>query len=329
MKVKAGRPLIEVLKLAYASNQPVLLIGRHGVGKSELVAEAARVMGVGHIVRDLSLMEPPDLAGLPVIENRTMNYAPPSFLPKDGKGLLVFEELNRAQRYLQAPCLQLLTARKLNDYVLPQGWLPVAAINPADGGYHTDELDAALASRFLKVEVEPDVSEWLSWAKANGVDQRVCEYVGGLKVFLAAENNPRAWTYASRVLQASEKVGANEETLLASLEGILGAELALGFMQFAKGVERPLEAADIIERYQDRRSVVTRWKDSGKLDLVSGSLHQLETRLQSESNWREVMDNKAHLSNVRRFVKDLPGDLRRQAKKFFEEHGYILEESKP
>lgn len=88
MRVKAGTPLIDVLRLAYASNQPVLLVGSHGVGKSELVGQAASELGVEHIVRDLSLMEPPDLAGMPVVEKGQMRYAPPSFLPRErGKGL--------------------------------------------------------------------------------------------------------------------------------------------------------------------------------------------------------------------------------------------------
>jgi hypothetical protein len=56
----------------------------------------------------------------------------------------VFEELNRASELTRTPCLQLCTARRLNDYVLPQGWVPMAAINPRRDGYYVDELDAPL-----------------------------------------------------------------------------------------------------------------------------------------------------------------------------------------
>jgi MoxR-like ATPase len=115
LTIAAGTPLVELLTLAYYANHPVLLHGRHGVGKSEAFAHAAAQLEIGLIVCDLSVMEPPDLVGLPRVgEDGRTHYAPPAFLPQTDQGLLVFEELNRCPRYMQAPCLQLLTARQLN-----------------------------------------------------------------------------------------------------------------------------------------------------------------------------------------------------------------------
>src|SRR4029453_2154031 len=112
MTVPAGEHLIELLSLAYKADQPVLLGGRHGVGKSELLAQAAARLGIGFIVRDLSLMEPPDLVGIPKVgKDRKTYYAIPAWLPDVGRGLLALEELNRCPRYMRAPCMQLLTTR--------------------------------------------------------------------------------------------------------------------------------------------------------------------------------------------------------------------------
>lgn len=319
MIVNAGQPLKNLIKLAYRANQPLLMVGRHGVGKSELVAAAAEEMGVGHIVRDLSLMEPPDLAGLPVVEGGTMRYVAPSFLPTQGQGLLALEELNRAQRYLQAPCLQLLTARCLNDYELPPGWLPVACINPCDDGYTTDELDAALTSRFLQVEVEADVGEWLKWALLNRVDGRVSDYVSTLPKF-SDEASPRSFAYASNILRAAEADRASESTVLAALAGVVGEEHALALLAFAAGDERPAEAEAIVERYPSIRPSVLRWKEQGRLDLLDASLHRLKVRLQSATNWAAVAETPAHNENVRQFITDLPGDIRRKAQKFLREN---------
>ena len=52
------------------------------------------VHGMGH----LSLLEPPDLVGLPIIEEGRTRYALPRFLPRVGQGILMLEELNRAER---------------------------------------------------------------------------------------------------------------------------------------------------------------------------------------------------------------------------------------
>src|SRR3974377_2078712 len=104
--VAAGQPAIDVIELAYRANQPVLFLGSHGVGKSELFAEAAANLGIDHKAADLSLMGPTDLVVIPHVgtDGRT-HYAPPAFLPDGGRGLLVLEELGRAPRYMRTPCL--------------------------------------------------------------------------------------------------------------------------------------------------------------------------------------------------------------------------------
>ena len=62
-------PRVEsILEVAYRARRAVLLEGATGIGKSELVAHVAKKLGIGHIVLDLSLLEPPGLVELPVIE---------------------------------------------------------------------------------------------------------------------------------------------------------------------------------------------------------------------------------------------------------------------
>ncbi|MCB9617933.1 MAG: hypothetical protein H6724_00625 [Sandaracinus sp.] len=122
---------------------------------------------------DLSLLEPPDLVGLPVLEGGRTSFAAPRILPTEGEGILLLEELNRAERYIQQPALQLLSARRLHEYVLPAGWSVFAAINPETGDYQVTPLDLALRARFLQVPVRADRASWLAWAGAHGVHPAV------------------------------------------------------------------------------------------------------------------------------------------------------------
>ena len=325
MKVKAGQATIDILKVSYEADQPILLVGSHGIGKSQLVEQAAKAIGIKSLVLDLSIMENVDLSGLPQVVEGKMTYATPSFLPSDGRGLLVFEELNRSPKYVQAPCLQLLTARRLNDYHLPKGWLPCAAINPADDVYTTEELDAALASRFLTVEVVPDVRQWIRWASGAGVDERVTDYVSSTpRIFESNDSNPRAWTYVSNLLRSCEQLKADEETVLAGISGLVGEELAVSFIKFSDDHEGCLDATDIIQRYSEERvrKTIQRWKKTGRLDLLKSTVHKLQTHLQATTNWQSVMGNSGHGINVEKFIRDLPADLRRQAAKFMAERNY-------
>src|SRR4051812_6711542 len=86
LSVAIGPRVVEVLDLAYRARRPVLLEGPTGVGKSQIVTEFARQRGVGVVAPDLSLLEPPDLVGLPVIKGGRTHYASPAELPSHGCG---------------------------------------------------------------------------------------------------------------------------------------------------------------------------------------------------------------------------------------------------
>jgi hypothetical protein len=324
-RIKAGQPVIDLVTLCYRANRPVMLCGSHGIGKSELLERAAAELGIGYICRDLSLMEPPDLLGLPQVQGGTTIYSPPNFLPVEGKGLLVFEELNRCERYMRAPCLQLLTARTLNDYRLPAGWLPVAAINPfeSDANYEVSELDPALTSRFVQVSIEPDVSEWLGWAEQNRIHPDVVLYAQtDTTIFDSPQSNPRAWEYVSNLLLASESNPPPAGTLEAAVAGVVGEVRCETFMRQRAKREAAIDAKGIFGRYSKHRPGITQAIKNGRLDLVRATIRSLQTYLQVESDFRLIRQNRRYWANLRKFCGDLPGDLRESFKTFFSERQY-------
>jgi hypothetical protein len=227
LSVPIGPRVIEVLDLAYRARRPVLLEGPTGVGKSQIVAEFAQSRGLGVVVLDLSLLEPPDLVGLPVIKEGRTHYASPSELPSQGCGVVMLEELNRAEIPVMQPALQLLSARRLHAYVLPEGWTCVAAVNPEDGDYQVNPLDPALRSRFLQLSVCADRGAWLGWAAAANVHPVITGIVRDHgDVFEHA--SPRSWTYASDLLHAlGPDERANKDFLRIALRGYLPTSWAM------------------------------------------------------------------------------------------------------
>jgi hypothetical protein len=322
--VAVGAPLQRLLKLAWQSDMPVLLQGRHGIGKSEIILQVAAELGIGSLVLDLSLMEPPDLVGLPRAgEDGRTHYVPPACLPTSGQGFFHLEEINRCPRYMLAPCLQLLTARTLNDYRLPAGWLPCAAINPAADGYHADELDPALLARFLRVEVVPAVSEWLVWARAQGVHEKVVQFVeSSPRIFDDPAANPRAWYYASRLLHQWERDGGDQQLLAHALAGVLNDKYALAFLQFYTGEHHPLRAGDIIDDYPTHQAALRGWTRQGRLDLVAASFESLKRHLQKQQAYEGVAGRPASKANVEAFFADLPAELQVQARTWLRDRGF-------
>jgi hypothetical protein len=304
-RLPAGEPVIDFLVNNYRANQPVLLEGRHGVGKSSLFEEAARRLEIACLVFDLSLMEATDLTGLPYLgtDGRTY-YAPPARMPKDGKGFLVFEELNRASEFTRTPCLQLCTTRTLNDYELPEGFVPMAAINPRRDGYNVDELDIAMTSRFNRAAVEPDRRRWLEWAARCGIDPRVKRFVElNPKVFEGEHSNPRSWTFVSNLIKAWERNQAGE--LLPLIAGLVGEPLAVAFLRHCSGQEKVLNGAQVVGSYPAYRNVIQEQVRTGRLDAVQVTVEQMKEYLVAQ---RENLDGAA-ARHVGQLLDDLPGDV--------------------
>lgn len=321
--VKAGRPLIEVAGLCYTANRPLLMEGTSGIGKSEVMEQAASQLGIGYRVCDLSLLDNVDLIGMPRVEGGRTVYAPPAWLPMEDKGLLVFEELNRCAAHVRAPVLQLLTARRLNDYRLPAGWLPMAAINPSGDRYETHALDPALLSRFVQVRVEADHREWLRWAEARGIHRAVIDYVRSEPGLFHDElGNPRSWAGVSDLLLAAEQVAVTRGAMLAAVSGLVGEVRATAFLAGFKKAALPVCVDDVLNRYGRHRATVQSWMANGRIDQVVALMNQVLMRLQAPEDYQRVRQDPQAWTNLGSFVSDLPGDLREQAEEHMVGRGY-------
>lgn len=318
-------PLVKsVVKLAYRARRPVLLEGPTGIGKSELVAQVANELGIAYQVLDLSLLEPPDLVGLPVIENNRTSFAAPLALPQDGAGILMLEELNRAERYIQQPALQLLTARRLHQYQLPDGWTTCAAINPEHDEYQVTPLDPALRSRFLNVAVRADRTEWLAWAHANSLHPAVLELAGEQDRFLE-DVPPRTWTYVSQVLQAMSPAEVGEPRLLhAMLCGYLptawSEALAAKLESFVG--RGGLDVGAMLRAYHEDASLrqsVAELVAQGKTDALEMIWFRIHEVISSPEIARLIGRNEFRLEAFERLMQDLPGDFRERLEDTFSE----------
>jgi MoxR-like ATPase len=321
-KPPAGVPIGEraaaVLALAYRANRAVLLEGPTGIGKSDLVKQVADDLGIGFAVLDLSLLEPPDLVGLPIVEDGRTRYAVPSSLPTGGAGLLLLEELNRADRTVQQPALQLLTARKLHEYELPPGWVPFAAINPEDGEYQVTPLDPALRCRFLQLKVRADIRAWREWAERNRLHP-VVRRLAAVHDDLLDTVPPRTWTYVSHVVSVmTAEERASDLFLNDALAGYLPPAWVKRLRdEFAKEADTT-DAADaevlpLLARYHTDGSLQARLRgirDAGHTD----HFHQLSRRLLEIVDGAELLrliDAAAFaLDALDALLADLPGDLR-------------------
>jgi len=232
----------------------VFIWGAPGIGKSSIVKAIAKEQNIQIIDLRLALMDPTDLKGIPFFdkEQHSALWAPPSFLPKDGKGILFLDELNSAPPSVQASAYQLVLDRKVGEYTLPDGWSIVAAGNKETDRGVTYKMPAPLANRFVHLEMEISVDEWKSWAYKNKIDEKIIAYISykNEHLFNFNENSssktfatPRSWEFVSSILQTK----LPQELLLETISGAVSYEIAVSFLNFLQVMQKLPDIQSILE----------------------------------------------------------------------------------
>lgn len=158
-----GRTAVTTTALAIAvtARTPVLLWGAPGTGKSSVVRDLADVMGWPYEVVIASIREPSDFAGLPIVVDGGVRFAPPSWatsLAESGRGLLFLDEISTAPPAVQAALLRVVLERTVGDLQLPDDVVVVAAANPPDQAADGWDLSAPLANRFCHLDWTTDAA---------------------------------------------------------------------------------------------------------------------------------------------------------------------------
>ncbi len=235
---------------------PVMLWGPPGVGKSQIVAEVARKHSVPVIDIRLSQMEPSDLRGIPFRSGDTVEWAVPGILPNANRhgprGILFLDEITSAPPSVSAAAYQLILDRKLGEYEVPEGWAIFAAGNRQGDRGVTYTMPAPLANRLSHFEVETNLDDWVAWAWANGIDERVIAFLRFrpelLFDFDPAHNpvafpSPRSWEFAHRSLQ---KFGSNPKLLLGTLQACVGPAAGIELHAFINSLDKMPDLDDIV-----------------------------------------------------------------------------------
>ena len=245
--------LIQVLEKEFKSTEaghhtPVMLWGPPGVGKSQMIAQVAQHNQVNLIDIRLSQMEPSDLRGIPFRKDELVEWAIPAMLP-DAKrhglaGILFLDEITSAPPSVSAAAYQLILDRRLGAYQVPDGWAIFAAGNRQGDRGVTYTMPAPLANRFSHFEVHINTDDWVAWAYANNIDDRVIAFVRFRPELLfdfdpahnpSAFPSPRSWEFAHRALQKFEH---QHELLLGSLQACVGQAAGIELKAFIDNLDQ-------------------------------------------------------------------------------------------
>ncbi len=244
--------LMAVLEREFASvreghHTPVMLWGPPGVGKSQMIAQVAARHGAPVIDVRLSQMEPSDLRGIPFRVGDLVEWAIPALLPAAARhgerGILFLDEITSAAPTVSAAAYQLILDRRLGEYRVPDDWAIFAAGNRQGDRGVTYSMPAPLANRFSHFAVDVHLDDWVAWAYANNIDERIIAFLRFrpelLFDFDPAHNpvafpSPRSWEFAHRALQ---KFGDRPALLLAALQACVGPAAGIEVKAFIDNLD--------------------------------------------------------------------------------------------
>jgi hypothetical protein len=261
--------------------KPILLRGRHGVGKSQVVYQYAAAAGLPVVERRASQMTEGDLLGMPSPELAEVNgvgcsqFRPFAWLIQacTEPVVLFLDEVDRATLEVRQGIFELTDSRKIAGWVLHPETLIFAAVNGGEHGaqYQVGEMDPAELDRWTVFDVEPTTEDWLAWGKDN-VDSLVWDFINTNRNHLehAGEFEPnkvypsrRSWDRLSECLVAAELLGAddakaNAGTIFNLAAAFVGFEAAVSLQDFIKTYEAQVTVENIIDDGQ-----IDRTKDFG------------------------------------------------------------------
>lgn len=298
--------LIKVLEIT-PSNHNIMLVGKHGIGKSEILSSYFQAAGMKVVTLFLGQMsDPGDLIGLPNKDEKTgkTEFMPPYWFPMDGKPIVLFlDELNRARPEVLQTVMDLVLNRKLAGRTLPEGSKIISAVNDGEE-YQLTDLDPALVSRFNIYTFRPTAQDWLLWAEKKGLDRRVISFImdnpnlldsdGINQIDRGLEKTPdrRAWKRVSDIIKGSNTLTEFHQKLVA---GIVGVSVAAKFFKEFKN-SNTLSAKDVLLNYSKFQQKI----EGLPIDKISVINEDLLRYL--ETNKKGVKDEAKIISNLEQYI---------------------------
>lgn len=235
VRVYLARDEFGELVIAKKNQRPIFLVGPPGIGKTDIMEQVARELGINLVPYSMTHHTRQSALGLPYIVKKsfesktdgdrevqatlyTMSEIIENIYAKMDEtgireGILFLDEINCVSETLAPAMLQFLQYKEFGGCRIPDGWVIVTAGNPPEYNNSVREFDVVTSDRLKRIDVEPDYKVWKEYAVNNGIHPAIVNFLdahegyfhtvtnnGGEKCFATA----RGWYDLSEVIKAYE-----------------------------------------------------------------------------------------------------------------------------
>lgn len=261
--------LKSLIRLCIEHQLPILIKGAPGVGKSDIITQACAQLNIRLIISHPVVSDPTDYKGLPFpsADKQTATFLPfgelSELITTQEKTVFFLDDLGQAPASVQAACMQLILARRINGHKISDNVTFIAATNRREDKAGVMGILEPVKSRFAAiVELEVNLEDWTVWAIENDMPTELISFIRFRPALLhdfKATNDiinspcPRTVAYVGKLLKV--KIGndiANE-----AIQGAVGAGFATEFQAFREIYSQIppakvfIEAPDTAPLYQE------------------------------------------------------------------------------
>jgi hypothetical protein len=264
--------LKNILSNYYDTRIPLYLWGRPSTAKTSSVRQFAKekaeelglkysedVFGPEYFtmkVITLSQYDSPDLRGMPRVTgdngSAVTEFIPTVELPREGQGILFFDEMNLADDQTRAACYQLILEGRygamppVTDANGKHTYWRLAASNRENDFSNVNISSLALLRRFAHLAVDPEVDEVVKYFMSEGLDPRVIAFIKNFQEDLfpqkwdekLLENKanpfPSTWENVAKLIEKLPTTKETEGVIFNLTASCVGAPVASKFLSYIK-----------------------------------------------------------------------------------------------
>ena len=246
--------------------RPVLLMGPPGIGKTQIMEQIARELGVGLVAYTITHHTRQSAVGLPFIREEEFagkTYSVTEYTMSEiiasvyrrirdsgqQEGILFIDEINCVSETLAPTMLQFLQCKTFGNQKIPEGWVIVAAGNPPEYNKSVRDFDMVTLDRVRYMTVEADYRVWKEYARAQHISGAILSYlelrpgnfyrveadVDGMQFVTA-----RGWEDLSNLMAVYEKLGF-----------LVDEQVIREYIHHADVAEDVAAYLDLYRKYQD------------------------------------------------------------------------------
>lgn len=238
--------LITFLTAAVLARLPILITGQPGGGKTDITELVKDATGYDLLTSHPTVSDPTDFKGLPFANGQSTEA---TFLPFGDLSQAInatrpliwfFDDLGQAPPSVQAACMQLFLARRINGHKVSDFVTFVAATNRRTDRAGVSGILEPVKSRFASiVELVPDIDSWCNWAFSHDIPATLIAFLrfrpdllSDFKPTADMTNSPIPRTWAN--LAKLELLNLPAQLEIVAMGGAVGEGPAVEYIAFRR-----------------------------------------------------------------------------------------------